>query len=60
MIIEWRKASRSGNQGDKNCVEVSNAFSVRDSKNPQGPVLELGPAKLAGLFEAIRRGDHDL
>jgi hypothetical protein len=45
---EWRKASRSGAQGD-NCVEVAanvaDVVAVRDSKHSDGPVLEVSPAE---------------
>jgi hypothetical protein len=45
---EWRKANRSGAQGD-NCVEVAtnvpDVVAVRDSKHPAGPVLEVSPAQ---------------
>lgn len=45
---EWRKANRSGAQGD-NCVEVAtnvpDVVAVRDSKHPDGPVLEVSPAQ---------------
>jgi hypothetical protein len=45
---EWRKANRSGAQGD-NCVEVAtnvpDVVAVRDSKHPDGPVLEVSPAE---------------
>ncbi|MFI1253041.1 DUF397 domain-containing protein [Streptomyces netropsis] len=38
----WRKSSRSGNNGG-GCVEIADHIPgivpVRDSKNPQGPVL---------------------
>jgi hypothetical protein len=39
--LRWRKSSYSGNGG--NCVEVARGrpgmVAVRDSKNPDGPVL---------------------
>ncbi|MFI9644404.1 DUF397 domain-containing protein [Micromonospora sp. NPDC051925] len=42
----WRKSTRSGNQG--NCVEVADnlpsVVAVRDSKDPNGPVLAFAPA----------------
>ncbi|QFG25526.1 DUF397 domain-containing protein [Actinomadura sp. WMMB 499] len=53
--VAWRKASRSGENGG-NCVElaaVSGAIGVRDSKDPDGPVLLL---TCAALREAI--GHH--
>jgi len=37
---QWRKSSYSGNSG--NCVEIADlgqVVVVRDSKNPDGPVL---------------------
>lgn len=40
MSTEWRKSSRSGSES--NCVEVAfgeASTAVRDSKNPNGPVL---------------------
>ncbi|WP_422755058.1 DUF397 domain-containing protein [Micromonospora sp. WMMD708] len=42
----WRKSTRSGPDGG-NCVEVADNLSgvvaVRDSKDPEGPVLAFGP-----------------
>jgi Domain of unknown function (DUF397) len=58
--ISWRKASYSVGNGE--CVEVVSALgqvSIRDSKDPEGPVLTysadafrsfLGEAKRASLF----------
>ncbi|MFD0854073.1 DUF397 domain-containing protein, partial [Actinomadura adrarensis] len=39
--LAWRKSARSGENGG-NCVELAGAASVvavRDSKDPDGPVL---------------------
>nr|WP_285697083.1 DUF397 domain-containing protein [Actinomadura sp. NBRC 104412] len=44
----WRKATRSLNNGGE-CVElasVGGVVAVRDSKDPDGPVLLLTPAAL--------------
>lgn len=44
---QWRKSSRSNGQGGA-CVEVADNLSgvvaVRDSKDPDGPVLAFGPS----------------
>ena len=37
-IDRWRKSRRSSGQNG-NCVELSNLGAVRDSKNPEGPIL---------------------
>jgi hypothetical protein len=38
--MNWRKSSRSGGVASSGCVELaSDLQSVRDSKNPTGPVL---------------------
>ncbi|MFI0355292.1 DUF397 domain-containing protein [Actinomadura sp. 9N407] len=50
----WRKASRSGENGG-NCVELAGApgvVAVRDSKDPDGPVLLLTPAALRAAVQA--------
>ncbi|MFV0136265.1 DUF397 domain-containing protein [Streptomyces sp. HMX87] len=47
--LAWRKSTYSGDQGG-NCVEIAElpaTVAVRDSKNPAGPVLTLGPAAFA-------------
>ncbi|WP_030022798.1 DUF397 domain-containing protein [Streptomyces monomycini] len=56
----WFKSSYSGNGGT--CLEwapsqaaVTGMVPVRDSKDPDGPVLMLYPAAFAGLVEFARR-----
>ncbi|MEU0718866.1 DUF397 domain-containing protein [Streptomyces lavendulocolor] len=49
--LAWFKSSYSGAEGGQ-CVEVAptvNAVHVRDSKQPGGPVLTVGPAAWAGF-----------
>ncbi|WP_242905633.1 DUF397 domain-containing protein [Actinomadura terrae] len=56
--LTWREASRSNTSGG-DCVEVaplSGTIGVRDSKDPQGPVLEFTPVEMAALFERVRAG----
>jgi Domain of unknown function (DUF397) len=52
---QWRKTSYSGNSG--NCVEVADlgqAVAVRDSKEPEGPVLVLTPVAWRILVQRIK------
>ncbi|MFF3277043.1 DUF397 domain-containing protein [Streptomyces chrestomyceticus] len=56
----WGKSSYSDNGGD--CIEVATnlvasrgVVPVRDSKDPDGPVLTLHPSAFAGLVEFARR-----
>ncbi|HEV2452378.1 MAG TPA: DUF397 domain-containing protein [Streptosporangiaceae bacterium] len=59
----WRKASRSSSNGG-NCVEVARnlrgAVAVRDSKNPDGPVLAFTPAGWQAFTAQVKAGRHDL
>lgn len=47
MEMQWRKSTYSSDQGGQ-CLEVAEnpdtAVSIRDSKNPAGPILTLDPA----------------
>jgi hypothetical protein len=60
--LRWRKSSYSGNGG--NCVEVGTGLpgkiAVRDSKNPDGPVLSFGPEEWDAFVKGLKRGDFDL
>ncbi|RMI42424.1 DUF397 domain-containing protein [Actinomadura harenae] len=61
-MSEWRKSSRSGSEGG-DCVELARlhpeAVGVRDSKDPEGPRLALGPSVARCLADAIRAGQYD-
>jgi hypothetical protein len=54
---EWRKSSRSGDNGGA-CVEVArnlpNIVAVRDSKNPDGPVLMVSRDEWARFITRLR------
>lgn len=56
----WIKASRSGDQGD--CVEMrrhAGGVQVRDSKNPDGPVLEFSRSEAAAWLDGAKRAEFD-
>jgi hypothetical protein len=48
-VCRWRKSSFSSSGGD--CVEVSRAGAVRDSKNPDGPTLRADVKVLVGAVK---------
>jgi hypothetical protein len=57
--IEYRKSSASGNGG---CVEVgrhTDRFYVRDSKDPDGPVLEFSRAEWMAFLAGATAGEFD-
>ncbi|MGW5416810.1 DUF397 domain-containing protein [Actinomadura geliboluensis] len=52
--IHWRKSTHTGSNGG-NCVElaaVTGAVAVRDSKDPDGPVLLLTRAALRTALQS--------
>jgi Domain of unknown function (DUF397) len=53
--VTWRKSSHSGSEG--NCVEVAftpDVVGVRDSKNPDGPVLIFTSAQWRTFLVGVR------
>jgi hypothetical protein len=59
-MIVWRKSSHSGTDEGTECVEVaglpgrtSRAIGVRDSKNPEGPVLALSCHDFRALLTRV-------
>ena len=59
----WRKSSWSGNNGG-NCVEVARnlplVVAVRDSKDPEGPVLFFPPDEWQAFTAGVRDGEFDV
>lgn len=53
--MDWRKSSFSGSGGD--CVQVrQDLAAIRDSKNPNGPMLTVD---LSGMLAAVKAEDLD-
>ncbi|MBO2462685.1 DUF397 domain-containing protein [Actinomadura violacea] len=58
----WRKSSHSSGTGGE-CIEVavlSPSIAVRDSKDPDGPMLSFDAAAWASFTSVIKAGLHDL
>ncbi|MEV5568537.1 DUF397 domain-containing protein [Spirillospora sp. NPDC052269] len=60
----WRKSRHSGDggPGGGDCIEVAGvdgAGFVRDSKDPNGPVIGVSPDAWAQLVSRIRRGETE-
>lgn len=54
--IQWRKSSYSSAQGG-NCVEVaglSGQIAIRDSKNPDGPILVFDAIAFGAFLDGLR------
>jgi hypothetical protein len=58
--LHWFKSTRSAANGA--CVEVAvlpRVVAVRDSKDPDGPVLRFGTDAWRGFIESVRAGSFD-
>nr|WP_306664838.1 DUF397 domain-containing protein [Streptomyces sp. Rer75] len=60
-VAAWRKSSYS-NQAGGNCVEVGDGViavvPVRDSKDPEGPVLVFPAGTWASFIGDLKTGDR--
>jgi hypothetical protein len=60
--VNWCKSSRSNPSG--NCVELARlrgdaGIAVRNSRDPQGPVLVYTALEMAAFMQAVREGEFD-
>lgn len=60
--LVWRKASASSSNG--NCVEVApmpgGGVAVRDSKDPEGPMLRFTAAEWSAFAAGMAAGEFEL
>jgi hypothetical protein len=58
--LAWRKATSSSHGGA--CVEVApmpGSVAVRDSKDPEGPILVFTPAEWHAFLDGAKSGEFD-
>ncbi|WP_405943917.1 DUF397 domain-containing protein [Streptomyces sp. NBC_01020] len=59
-VIKWRKSSFSNSTGG-DCIEVADGCGalvpVRDSKNPDGPVVTFAADRWSSFVSALRDGE---
>jgi hypothetical protein len=58
---QWRKSDACGKAPE--CVEVSmraHGVAVRDSKSPEGPILEFTAAEWTAFVAGVRSGQFDV
>ena len=61
-LAQWQKSSHSDSSGAE-CVEVAAlapAVAVRDSKDPEGPLLAFGAAAWRVFAERVKASEYDL
>ena len=60
--LRWRKSSHSS--GSNDCVETASlpgvGVAIRDSKNPDGPVLRFTAREWETFTAGIKHGEHAL
>jgi hypothetical protein len=58
--LAWRKAESSGANGQ--CVEIASAMgnvAIRDSKDPDGPILVYTMPEFRAFLDGARNGEFD-
>jgi hypothetical protein len=58
--LVWLKAQASTHNGQ--CIEVASTFGkvvIRDSKDPNGPILIYGPGEFKAFLDGARNGEFD-
>jgi len=58
--LAWLKAQSSAGNGQ--CVEIASAtgkIAIRDSKDPDGPILVYTPGEFRAFLDGARNGEFD-
>lgn len=58
--LAWLKAQSSSHNGQ--CVEIASTvgkIAIRDSKDPDGPILVYTPAEFKAFLDGARNGEFD-
>ena len=58
--LAWLKAQSSGANGQ--CVEIASTagkIAIRDSKDPDGPILVYTPGEFKAFLDGARNGEFD-
>lgn len=58
--LAWRKADSSTANGQ--CVEIASAagnIAIRDSKDPDGPILVYTHSEFRAFLDGVRNGEFD-
>ncbi|GAA5083386.1 hypothetical protein HNP84_003608 [Thermocatellispora tengchongensis] len=62
-LAKWKKSSRSGESGG-NCVEIADnipgIIAMRDSKNPNGPILRFTISEWHAFLNGVKNGEFDI
>jgi hypothetical protein len=61
--VAWVKSTESMNTLDGNCVEAADLgngeIGIRNSRDPEGPVLRFTPEEMKAFIGGVRNGEFD-
>lgn len=55
----WRKSSYSHDNGCVSVAEIDGFCALRDSKDPEGPILRFTRAEMAAWIDGCKAGEFD-
>jgi Domain of unknown function (DUF397) len=56
----WHKSTFSSSTGCVEIAETPEVIGVRDTKDPEGPVLRFSPEEWGAFVAGVRNGEFDL